>query len=719
VIKFKKFKKKPKRELKREPFRYKDVSIQDLRAHVTRQQQEIAMVLRNKDIKDAQKRMRALVRSEPARALAVYEVISKKGYRSKGFSPNVPKTNGDYMMMVQDLWKIVKSPPSYQATPLARTLIPKPKGGLRPISVPTYLDRALQHLYKLVLDIACEELSEPNSFGFRAFRSPGMASKAVTLALWTRKEFGPPKFVIEADVAKSFDTIDHDFILANVASTNSFGPSLEIIPRTIMNQWLKCGFILVDDQSKTITETTGVPQGGPISPTVCNMVFNGLEKHIREGVANMTTPVKNKATATFSYPYWMFSYQDANGPKKAQAQPKFCTTADARSPDVYSAMEAIIPGTIARTKKILNHITNGKNRLGWTAQKIGDTSSYQKKRDLANQSWSYLARFADDFIVCCNSEAAVKKVFELSEEFLSQRGMKLNKEKSIVKKFLEPFSFVGFEFRIRQNHGKHKVMVIPPPLKVKKLLEKINGILDPYRSAEKAFLKINSIIRGWCNFYAVGNSKKAFSSINYKLWHAVYRFFYRKYSKLPQWKKSNKHVMARKLSTHIWQRHLRPYKTFTTWWTILAEDRAEQGSRYKGLPLYLESTYSFKVKTPSIVQKGNNLAGGLNAFHPEDREILSKKALRWKVGLSGKILKKQQGLCASCKCNLVEGSLPYEVHHIKPIKFGGNNKFTNLLIMCTACHRDATTAVSSQNKDLILDFEGRGLLVGVSSEISK
>lgn len=89
---------------------------------------------------------------------------------------------------------------------------------MRPLSVPSYLDRALQHLYLIVLDVFQEELSERNNYGFRPFRSPGWAAKAVTLHIWSRKKFLPPKFAIELDIKKCFDTINHKFIINNVGT---------------------------------------------------------------------------------------------------------------------------------------------------------------------------------------------------------------------------------------------------------------------------------------------------------------------------------------------------------------------------------------------------------------------------------------------------------------------------------------------------------------------
>jgi len=255
-------------------------TIQKIKLWVLAIQQSLAVALRKSDKILSKKLISKLLRSKDARILAVFNTISAKGYRSKGYLDIKPTTNEEYSSLVSQLWKIVKYPISYKATPLKRKMLPKPKGGLRPISVPTYLDRSLQHLYKLALEVICEETQSPYSFGFRPYRSPGWATRSLIFATWPLSYC--PKFALELDIAKCFDTMDHAWMLSNVASV-SLGPSLptiDIIPPHILNQWLKCGFILIDDVSNTVQATTGIPQGGPISPTIANIVLNGIENVI-------------------------------------------------------------------------------------------------------------------------------------------------------------------------------------------------------------------------------------------------------------------------------------------------------------------------------------------------------------------------------------------------------------------------------------------------------
>jgi len=257
--------------------------IQEIRDYVLEQQQILAVALRNKDIEAANRQIKKMVRSLDFRILAVYNTITKKGYRSKGYKDKQPTTNSDYSGLVRRLWLFVKDPNSYKASPLLRTMVPKPKGGLRPISVPSYFDRCIQHLYKLVLEVVAEEVLSPYSFGFRPFRSPGWASKHLILGTFPRKN--PPSFALELDIKKCFDTMCHAWMLENISSI-SIGeglPKVDVIPPPILNQWLKCGYILVEQKDKLDSSplpTTGIPQGGPISPTIANLVLHGVEEII-------------------------------------------------------------------------------------------------------------------------------------------------------------------------------------------------------------------------------------------------------------------------------------------------------------------------------------------------------------------------------------------------------------------------------------------------------
>lgn len=257
---------------KKERFNYPDLKLTEARITVASYQTNIALALRRGDQETALKCRLRLVRSKDARVLALYRVITNTGYKSAGYKDKKPTKNVEYIALVDKLWQVVKKPNIYKAKPLRRIYLPKPKGGKRPISIPTYFDRSLQGLYKLALDVWAEETADKHSYGFKPYRSHMWASHAVWL-LRNRKGFrGPYNYVLNLDIQKCFDSISHEWMLDNIP----------FIPRHILLQWFKSGYVELNNLKDETQETTGVPQGGLISPTLCNMVLDGLGQIIEQ-----------------------------------------------------------------------------------------------------------------------------------------------------------------------------------------------------------------------------------------------------------------------------------------------------------------------------------------------------------------------------------------------------------------------------------------------------
>jgi RNA-directed DNA polymerase len=121
----------------------------------------------------------------------------------------------------------------------------------------------MQALYLLALDPIAETLAEPNSYGFRLERSTADAIDQCHRVLALR---GSAQGILEGDIRSCFDSISHDWWLANIP-----------MEKAILRQGLTAGFM--DKQVLSPTET-GVPQGGRASPGLMNLTLNGLERHI-------------------------------------------------------------------------------------------------------------------------------------------------------------------------------------------------------------------------------------------------------------------------------------------------------------------------------------------------------------------------------------------------------------------------------------------------------
>ena len=137
---------------------------------------------------------------------------------------------------------------------------------MRPLGIPTMIDRAVQAVYHLGVDPAVEARSDKNSFGFRKSRSTHDAVTAIRMIM---DKTTHPHWIVEADITKCFDRISHEFLMKETP----------IRHKHVLEQWLKAGIM---EELNFIESAEGTPQGGIMSPTLCNIALNGLESTIRK-----------------------------------------------------------------------------------------------------------------------------------------------------------------------------------------------------------------------------------------------------------------------------------------------------------------------------------------------------------------------------------------------------------------------------------------------------
>jgi RNA-directed DNA polymerase len=204
---------------------------------------------------------RLLTTSFAAKCSAVKRVTSSQGKNTPGVDGDIWRTN---QQKTQGIFGLKRN--GYTPQPLRRIYIPKksnPKD-LRPLSIPTMNDRAMQALHLLTLEPLLEEWADPNAYGFRLKRSCHDAREQCFNALCRANS---ATWVLEGDIKACFDRIDHEYLLREIP-----------MDKTILRKFLNCGFM---EKNQLHPTTAGTPQGGVCSPALAVMALSGLERLIR------------------------------------------------------------------------------------------------------------------------------------------------------------------------------------------------------------------------------------------------------------------------------------------------------------------------------------------------------------------------------------------------------------------------------------------------------
>jgi RNA-directed DNA polymerase len=190
--------------------------------------------------------------------------------RNKGAPGADAMSVDDLASYLKDHWLSIKTQlleGSYEPQPVRRVEIPKASGGTRPLGIPTVLDRFIQQAVLQVLQADWDGSFREESFGFRPKRSAHQGVKRAQELIAAGR-----RIVVDIDIEKFFDRVNHDILMGLVAKRISDRRMLKLIRGFLTAGVLEGGLVGPTEE--------GTPQGGPLSPLLSNLMLDVLDKEL-------------------------------------------------------------------------------------------------------------------------------------------------------------------------------------------------------------------------------------------------------------------------------------------------------------------------------------------------------------------------------------------------------------------------------------------------------
>ena len=190
--------------------------------------------------------------------------------RNKGAPGIDGMTVDDLAAHLKDHWLTIRAQllaGAYRPLPVRRVEIPKGSGGTRPLGIPTVLDRFIQQAVLQVLQADWDPSFSEHSHGFRPGRSAQGAVRAAHAYI-----AGGDRYVVDLDLEKFFDRVNHDILMGLVAQRVADRRILRLIRGLLTAGVLANGLVGPTDE--------GTPQGGPLSPLLSNLMLDVLDREL-------------------------------------------------------------------------------------------------------------------------------------------------------------------------------------------------------------------------------------------------------------------------------------------------------------------------------------------------------------------------------------------------------------------------------------------------------
>ena len=338
--------------------------------------------------------------SEEMFAVAYQRIYAKQGNMTPG-------TDGKTIdeMSLERIERLIVSlkDESYQPHPARRVYIPKKNGKKRPLGIPSFEDKLVQEVVRLLLEAIYEGHFEGTSHGFRPHRSCHTALGMI------QKSFAGAKWFIEGDIKGFFDNIDHNVLISILRERISDERFLRLI-----RKFFNAGYVEDWKYNKTYS---GTPQGGIISPMLANIYLDKFDKYIKEYAAKF----RKGDRRSINPEYWRLNN------KKNRLKQKLQKTSDEQM-----------------RKSYLYEIAQLSKQMLSTPHKDAMDADFRRLQ---------YVRYADDFLISVigsKSECETIKA-DITQFMREQLKLELSDEKTLITHAQDKAKFLGYEIFIRKS----------------------------------------------------------------------------------------------------------------------------------------------------------------------------------------------------------------------------------------------------------------------------